>query len=131
VTFLEGAQGLLSRFVSVYLGYITRYITQRLALKEKPTKPNQTKPNQVAQGLLWWVAMSLPPRCFFIHTHSTQSDNIFNGNCTTAPSPQGVCGGWLSISLAMTERGSTGGDLMSQCCGALGLWPPIPLEDLD
>ena len=47
VASLEETQGLLSRFDSVYLGYITQ---------------------GVPAGALV-VAMSLPPRCFFIHTH--------------------------------------------------------------
>ena len=50
---LEETQGLLSRFDRVYSGY--RYILKG------------------AQGVLWWVAMSLRARCFFFHTHFAES----------------------------------------------------------
>ena len=51
-------QGLLSRFDSVYRYRYSGYITQRGAL---------------AQGVLWWVAMSLRAKCFFFPTHVNDS----------------------------------------------------------
>ena len=56
-----------------------------------------------AQGLLWRVAMSLPPRCFFIHTHRFDpiKGPILSG--TKGITTEGI--NWLGLE-SETEAGS-------------------------
>src|SRR6056300_207550 len=86
VTFLEGEQGLLSRFVRVYPVFRLHHSRGRrgcsgglvvASLEEMEGLLSrfdslciQATSLQGAQGVLWWVAMSLPPSSFFFPAHS-------------------------------------------------------------
>ena len=83
VTFLEEAQRLLSRFVCVYFGCISQgaagvalvgwwwhHSRRRGDCSHVLIACIQATSLKGAQGVLWWVAMSLRARCFF-STHVT------------------------------------------------------------
>ena len=80
VASLEETQGLLSRFDSVYSGYITRG----------------------GAGVDWWVAMSLRARCFFFPTHDVITSQVTGHrsqvtghrclSCVSSPEPLSLKG---------------------------------------
>ena len=93
VTFLEGAQGLLSRFARVYDpvfrlhhsrgrrgcsgGLVVASLEETEGLLSRfdscVFRLYHCRGPLGAQGVLWWVAMSLPPRCFFFPTHDEKT----------------------------------------------------------
>ena len=82
MTFLEEAQRLLSRFICVYFGYISQRAAGCALVgwwwhhsRRRGDCPHvliaciQATTLKGAQGVLWWVAMSLRARCAFFPTH--------------------------------------------------------------
>jgi hypothetical protein len=111
VTFLEGGQGLLSRFVCTYLGYITlgdvgfalvgwrwHNSRRRRDCSHVLTACIQATSLKGAQGMLLWVAMSLRARCFFFPTHLLflhlpSKDPLQKAPCFNSQNPcTGFCG---------------------------------------